>query len=213
MLIAKKWFFIAAGLTAGFVSAMAIFPPAAVRGRGPQNARQPVPEAAIPPAIRLVRPAEPGLGFGPEMEAILPGIQAEEDAEMLNLETGAWGNAPHFKYAIDDVPALVTWIRASGVNISGRVWPGGGADCITYNMTIAPVETECWYKGAAELNHSIPVPQPNRHSPRRWLVFHTGEETYAFRTDTGTLGILRLVGLSNDGQGVKIRYKLAQEKV
>ena len=32
--------------------------------------------------------------------------------------------------------------------------------------------------------------------------------TYIFRTGEGTLGMLRIVGLSQNGQGVTIRYKL-----
>ena len=213
MFTAKKWFFVAAGLTAGFVAAMAIFPPPHVRGQVPQSARQlAIREATIGPAIRLARPADRGLGFGPEMEATLPGNWSDERIEMLNLETGAWGTAPGLQHFIEDVPALVTWIRASGVNISGRVWPGGGAECITYNMMVVPVETECWGKAAAEVVRGIPVQEPNHHSPRKWLDLQNGEETYAFRTDTGASGILRLVGLSDDGQGVRIRYKLVQEQ-
>ena len=209
MLSAKKWFFMAAGLTAGFAAAIAVLPPGVVRGQA-RSEREATAGAGNHVAIRSVRPADRGLGFGPEMEAILPGTRSDAQNEMLNLETGGSRTVPgpHFN---DNVAALVAWIRTSGVNISGRVWSDGSVDCITYNMTVVPVETGCWGKTAAEAISGIPVPEPNRHSPRRWLVPEAGKaKTYAFRTDTGTFGILRLVGLSDNGQGVKIRYKLVQ---
>ena len=37
---------------------------------------------------------------------------------------------------------------------------------------------------------------------------HDHPDTYMFRTGEGTLGMLRIVGLSPRGQGMKIRYKL-----
>ena len=208
---AKKWFFMTAGLAAGFAVATAILPPKALREQRVQSARQAVAEAGVHPAIGLVRLADRDLGFGPEMEAILPATRDNGPIQMLNLNTGRFGTTPGLENSIDDVPALVNWIRTHDVNISGRVWPGAGADCITYNMTVVPVEPESWEKPAAEVMRGLPVPEPNRHSPRRWLVVETGRTaTYAFRTDTGTLGILRLVGVSDDGQGVRIRYKLVQ---
>jgi hypothetical protein len=36
-------------------------------------------------------------------------------------------------------------------------------------------------------------------------------DTYIFRTGDGTLGMLRIVGLSQHSQGVKIRYKLLNQ--
>ena len=113
----------------------------------------------------------------------------------------------------DDAAAMVRWIHSNALNISGRVWPDGSAACITYNMTAVPVETRCWDQAAASDIPGIPVPEPGRHSPSRLLVLGPGgPQTYVFRTDTGTLGMLRLVGLSEDQRAVKIHYKLLRAR-
>src|SRR5207245_857365 len=93
-------------------------------------------------------------------------------------------------------------------DISCSVW-SSGATCITYDMIIVPVETKCWEQTTEQELLGNPALAPVRHSPRRLLVLgHDRPDTYIFRTAEGTLGMLRILGLSQHKQGVKIRYTL-----
>lgn len=172
---------------------------------------QAFPEHGSHQGVTLTRIAGSGQGFGPVVEATLPAVGNNGEIQLLDLETGRWLIQPRNDRFNGDPAALVSWIRTNSVHISGRVWSDGSADCVTYNMTVVAVEPGCWSK-AGDLP-VIPVLGPGQHSPRKLLVLggdHAG--TYAFRTDEGTLGMLCLVGLSDDHQGVIIRYKLLQAR-
>ena len=169
------------------------------------------PERGLCREVTLARVAGSGQGFGPVVEATLPAAGANEETQLLDLETGRSLVQLGIDHFNGDSAAFVSWTRTNGMHICGRVWSDGSADCVTYNMTVVPVEPSCWSK-AGDLP-AIPLLGPGQHSPRRLLVLggdHTG--TYAFRTDEGTLGMLCLAGLSDDHRGVKIRYKLLQAR-
>src|SRR4051812_13277817 len=145
--------------------------------------------------------------LGPVTERVLADPEPDGPTDILNLETGrALAQAPlDFNSRAD---AIMNWIRTNGLDISCFLWPGGAA-CITYNMTILPVEKDSWEKTTADDLLSNPNLAPGLHSPRRLLILGNNRpDTYIFRTGEGTLGMLRIVGLSQHGGGVAIRYKL-----
>jgi hypothetical protein len=203
----KKWFVIAAILSAVLLATAAYVTQTLrhlSRAGGEADA-----EAGSRAVLSLDQLAGSGHGFGPVVEVMLPAARGDGKTEILNLKTGRWLTQPSLGYFHDDARALRTWIRTNGLNISGRVWPDGSATCVTYNMAAVPVETKCWEETAAGDLPVIPVLAPDQHSPRRLLVLRPGRtQTYAFRTDEGTTGILYLLGLSDDGCGVRIQYKL-----
>src|SRR5215475_446315 len=98
------------------------------------------------------------------------------------------------------------WVRSNGLDIS-CFGLSRGAACVTYDMTVVAVEGKCWEQNEEEelVDNAALAAGP---SPRKLLVLHDGPATYMFRTGEGTFGMLRLVGLSQDGRGVKICYKL-----
>jgi hypothetical protein len=205
----KKWFLIGAVLSVVLLAAATHFPQEVLHWQ-PSGARS----VAAPPAdlhAEITRVAGSGLGFGPVVEATLPAARGDGETELLDLETSRWLTQPGLEDFNENVGAMMTWIRTSGANISGRVWPDGSAACVTYNMTMVPLQTSCWEKTAAGELPGIPALDPDQHSPSRLLVLGCGRtETYVFRTDEGTLGMLRLVGLSADERLVTIRYKVLQ---
>lgn len=145
--------------------------------------------------------------FGPVTEAVLPGAKSHEP-EMLDLETGRFVLQEPFQRFKFRAEAIMRWIRSNGLDISCNVWSTGAA-CVTYDMTVVPVLAKRWEDIAEEELLSNPALTPKHHSPRRLLVLgRNSADTYLFRTGDGTLGILRISGLSQNGQGVKIRYKL-----
>ena len=208
----KKWFLIAAIAGAVILAAIAYFPQQVLRRQ--RSSAQSLAGSGLRPEVTLTRVADSGQGFGPVVEATLPAERSDGATESLDLETGRWLTVPALERFNEDVGAMIAWIRTNGLNISCRVWSDGSAACVTYNMTVVPVETKCWNEPAADDFHGFQVLAPGQHSPRRLLFVGPGRaETYVFRTDEGTLGMLRLVGLSEDEPLMKIRYKLLQARV
>lgn len=147
--------------------------------------------------------------FGPVIETVLPGATNDGRAQIFDLERGRVTLEPLFEDFGFRADAIMASIRSRGLDISCSVWSNSGAACITYDMTIVPVARKCWNETTEEeLLHNSALALKS-HPPRRLLVLGSNRpDTYVFRTGEGTLGVLRLDGLSKDGRGVKIRYKL-----
>jgi hypothetical protein len=146
--------------------------------------------------------------FGPVMEITLPAADDTGCAKILDLESGRallQPPAEHFNY---NASTIVAWLRSNGLDISCFVWPGG-ATCVTYEMNIVAVDCKCWEKTTEKELLANPVLARRSHSPRKLLVLGENRpDTYLFRTGEGTLGMLRILGLSQDRRGVKVSYKL-----
>lgn len=145
--------------------------------------------------------------FGPAIDFILPAAKNENAAEILDLEIGKTMLQPSLD---SDARAdeIMAWIRSNGLDISCSVWSNGAA-CVTYAMTIVGVERKCWDESTTQELSNNPNLWQKGHSPRRLLLLGNNEvNTYMFRTGDGTFGMLRIIGLSGNGQGVKICYKL-----
>jgi len=146
--------------------------------------------------------------FRPVVEAVLPAAKTDKPAEILDLETGRTLPDPAFADFDFRADAITTWIRTNGLDISCQVWSTLAA-CVTYDMTTIAVEGKCWNETTEEDLLANPALAPKLHSPRRQLVLGSNSpDTYIFRTGQGTLGILRIMGVTEDRQGVRIRYKL-----
>jgi hypothetical protein len=146
--------------------------------------------------------------FGPMMEIVLRAAKTDSPPEITNLETGRPLVQPSTESFNSRADAIMGWILSHGLDISCNVWSGGAA-CVTYDMTVVPVESKYWEKSTEDELLGNRELAPVSHAPRRLLVLgHDRPDTYMFRTGEGTLGMLRIVGLSEHGNGVKIRYKL-----
>jgi len=146
--------------------------------------------------------------FGPVIETVLPPAKTNGTTEIFDLETGRVLLQPPFEHFNSRPDAIMGWVRSNGLDISCNVW-STGATCITYDMTVVAVEGKCWEETTEEELVADPALALGRHSPRRLLVLgHNRPDTYMFRTGEGTLGMLRIVGVNQDGSGVKICYRL-----
>jgi hypothetical protein len=145
--------------------------------------------------------------FGRVIDTVLPAAKTNGATDILNLETGrALLQPPLDLNSRADV--IMAWIRSNGLDISCSAWPASAA-CVTHDMAIVAVEAKCWENTTEEEILTNPALAARRHHPRRLLVLgQSHPDTYVFRTGEGTLGMLRITGLSQDGQGVNIRYKL-----
>ena len=146
--------------------------------------------------------------FGSVIETVLPPAKAEGVASLLDLETGRTLVYPSLESFNSRADAMMAWPRSNGLDLSCNVWPGG-ANCVTYDMTVVPVQRKCWEEMSEQELLGNPALAAVPHSPRRLIVLgHGHPDTYVFRTGEGTLGMLRIVGLNEGESGVKIRYKL-----
>jgi len=158
---------------------------------------------------RLAGPISGQVGkFGHETELVLPAATDHRPAGILDLETERILPQPAFDSPDVTADKIIGWIRTNGLDISASTWSNGAA-CVTYDMTVVAVEGKCWSETTEEELRANPALAPRMHSPRRQLILGPNRpDTYAFRTAEGTLGMLRLIGLSDDRSGVRIRYKL-----
>ena len=157
---------------------------------------------------RMAAILEPAGNFGPVTEVTLPAAEMNRPAQIRDLETGRSLPEPTLEAFNSDAHAIMAWIRSKGLDISCFAW-SGGATCVTYDMNIVAGDNKCWEKTTAQELLANPALAPKTHSPRRLLVLGENRpDTYMFRTGEGTLGMLRIIGLSQDGRGVKICYKL-----
>ena len=151
---------------------------------------------------------DPGGKFGPVVETVLPPARGDSSVDILDLETGRTSLQPPIEHFNSGAAAIMGWIRSNSLDISCFTWPTGAA-CVTYDMSIVPVEGHSWDDTTEQELVANPALAPVPHSPRRLLVLgHGRPDTYLLRTAEGTLGILRIVGADQHGKGVKIRYKL-----
>jgi hypothetical protein len=158
--------------------------------------------------VRIAAILGPAGKFGPVMEITLPAAQSDRPAQIRDLETGRCLPEPALEDFNSNARAIMAWIRSNGLDISCFVWPGG-ATCVTYDMNIVAVDGKCWEKTTENELLANPVLARRSHSPRKLLVLGENRpDTYLFRTGEGTLGMLRILGLSQDRRGVKVSYKL-----
>ena len=145
--------------------------------------------------------------FGPVIDTVLPAA-TQGAAQILDLETGRTLLQPPLDDPSSRADSIMSLIRSNGLDISCSVW-SGGANCVTYDMTIVPVESKSWDQTTEQDLLANPALAPVSHSPRKLLMLgHNNPDTYAFRTAEGTLGMLKIDGLDQHQRGVKIRYKL-----
>src|SRR3954447_4465664 len=107
--------------------------------------------------------------FGPVIETILTATKPGEPADIPDLETRHALRQPPFEHFNSGAGAIMGWIRSNGLDVSSFLWSGGAA-CVTYDMSIAPVEGKCWEETTEQELRGNPVLAAARHSPRRLLL-------------------------------------------
>ena len=78
--------------------------------------------------------------FGPVIETVLLAANTNGRAQILDVETGHGLPEPLPEAFGFRANAIMGWIRGKGLDISCSVWPNGGAACVTYEMTLLPVD-------------------------------------------------------------------------
>jgi len=149
------------------------------------------------------------LAFGPVIELDVP------DLGLLDLDRGEMMRPPaHLDGA--DGEAMVEWTRETGADLAAATEPmDGWRGLVGYDMATGPVSTaETWDQVTA--NHVAELTGRLREATPAWMPRRTGSlpvvagSAYAFKTREGGMGILQIVGFTEDPKGVRIRYKMVQ---
>jgi len=147
--------------------------------------------------------------FNREVEAIVPACQGARP-QWLDLETGRCLTEPDSDYFADQPSAQLDWLRTNGLDLVATVYRDGDYCLYPRHMAVAPVDEALWEQATPEAIASHPalrlIPHPVRSSiaPARGQV-----ATYIFRTEEGTFGMLRVLGLDPSLSRLTIHYKLA----
>lgn len=175
-------------------------------------------QEVVIPHVRLRRMdlAEAGAArFGPAVERTVYGYQSGKDW-LLNLETGETYSPPGLDWNQnpDDV---WKWAHEHGVHVTGlNVESQGGLYGFEMKAAVIRDESARFESiDAATLenalsNSSVPVSTHNGGPPLYQLWGKDWMNLFTFRTDDGILGVLQIIGFTENPRGVKIRYKLAQ---
>jgi len=142
--------------------------------------------------------------FGPVIERVIAcrkgfsGEAAPEPGPMyLDLDTAAYVK----------LKALPTsrMIRGAGVDVYWEPGAGGtGARLATSNLQLQPLSEKAgWNSSPERLRRALLAASP-------YSLAHPGDSTLAFKTRDGGVGVLQILGLTEDRQGMRIRYKLVR---
>ncbi|MCK4282999.1 MAG: hypothetical protein KAX44_01685, partial [Candidatus Brocadiae bacterium] len=165
---------------------------------------------AVPAAEAPAGQAPSSGPFGPVIERVL--LDANRRAAcFIDLETGRVLSAPTDADVLRQVgsgpESKLAWVRSYGVDAAGQVLEGkmtlAGLDLI-----LVPVAVERWDSTTAAFlfeNQVLAIGAPGMFTP----VTPSDElpATYGFKTREGGMGILQIVGFTEEPKGVKIRYK------
>jgi len=144
---------------------------------------------------------------GEVIEAVLPETRSGQQRELFDLETGRRMPEPVFDYG--HARESITWIRNSGLDISGLVLQSGKPVCIGFYLAVVPVNHQLWNTITPGDLSAHPELMQMVDAKRPFIVpTEGGTDTFLFRTVEGTTGVLQVRGVTEDGRCVKIRYKL-----
>jgi thiol-disulfide isomerase/thioredoxin len=146
--------------------------------------------------------------FGPVIERMVCDESAGKDM-FIDFDTGRVTSQP-------DVPpepgeTFESWLKKIGADAMGSVGGRGNIEGLAcWEMVVIPVDNASWdnIDKASYFLQFFEISSPG--SP----VFMTGKSelpvTYMFKTREGGIGILQIIGISDNPKGVKIQYKLLQ---
>lgn len=163
--------------------------------------------AAIPPNQP---PRDNLLGFSVEVETSMTASCETARRHWLDLETGRCLTEPELDYFVNRKALRLDWLRTNNLDLLAAVYHDRSYCYFPRHMTVAPVDGKLWEQATPEEIASHPAlrsilnPIRSAASPPKGKI-----ATYIFRTEQGTFGILRVLGLDPSQRQLKLHYKLA----
>ncbi len=152
--------------------------------------------------------------FGPVIEQVLNNIirrGGSRTAEMLDLDTQR--RATMREFGKDDRQTH-RWIREQKVDVVGPMGKGPPV-LLLFDTAVVAIPNNQWQTITASQivnNWALSQQEPDKISTLPTSPSDLEEKTCIFKTREGGLGVLQIVGASDNSQGVKIRYKMIKDK-
>jgi hypothetical protein len=149
-------------------------------------------------------------GFGPVIERLVGDVATHQAPELIAFETG---QLVFQRDILGEMPGGLTAARAAerfrnhGIDATGTLDPNTRG-LAGWDMCALPIDAKAFdHLGVAELREVLADTVPGRPV----VMMGTGPlpATYATKTRAGRIGLLQILGFSDQPRGVKIRYKLA----
>jgi len=151
------------------------------------------------------------VGFGPVIERVVnSGRTGDEGRDfVIDFDSGRVLTPP----ALDSVEQRVDWARKSGVDGVGAVEMDlRGLLCM--EMIVMPAQGRQWETLSVQNLQRMLEDEGHELEGAKAAMNATGKDlpaTFVFRTHEGGMGILQIVGFTDNPKGVKIRYKMVQQ--
>lgn len=161
-----------------------------------------VEKAAVQPTTQ----AAEKLTFGPVIEATL---DARENGKALDLDTGRQKESP-FPGKNPGRMGQKKWAKATGMDLEAEVRDSTRGRLFSYDGRMLKVKNRLWAETTLA-NQATILPEPTVEG-ESFLVDMNVEvgDTLTFRTREGGVGMLQILGFTEDPKGIKIRYKMLQ---
>ncbi len=158
--------------------------------------------------------------FGaPQEFPVVPGHWENPDSTYLDLDTG---RTTFMRYpSIGGRSWVRNWLEQEGmdVRLTTDAKPTEPIKLTYYNVTVTPMPSNAWAKvEAQDVIKSLPPPSLKAEPPpifggpviRYFSPEQDRTDCYSFRTREGGMGLLQIIGSTDNPRGVKLRYKLVQ---
>ena len=150
--------------------------------------------------------------FARELEVQLLAVTEGAQGQWLDFETARFLTEPDTDY-FDGPGAYLEWCRTNSLDLSAVLYRDEGYWLFLSPAAITRVEAKLWEQATPEEIISHPGLRAIRQSHYSAISpAHDRSNTYLFRTQQGTFGILRLLEFDPVSRQVKIQYKLAQPR-
>ncbi|HET6327362.1 MAG TPA: hypothetical protein VFG04_21955 [Planctomycetaceae bacterium] len=177
------------------------------------------------PPIRQVRRDESD--WEPERIGILKG-PGRGQPFVMNLETGKRETPPdsvvpaHLSGSFANDKGLAAWCRAHGddigtmqLQVAGNVKPARSTTLALIGLdmnALAILPSSYEEMSLAELKDLIARYPP--HTDQAWMAYHAEprRDTYVIATKSGTMGVLQIKAIREEGGGIAFRYRLAKNR-
>jgi len=152
---------------------------------------------------------KPVTAVGQEITILLTSAALVERRQWLDLEGVRCWVEPDWEY-FEHARAYLDWCRANSLDMAVVFDSNQSYWLFTSAMAVTPVAGKLWEQATPEDIISHPGLRAISHfSYTAILPERDRAETYLFRTEAGTLGILRLQEFNPASRQLKLQYKLA----
>jgi hypothetical protein len=147
------------------------------------------------------------LSFGPVIELVVNDMVANTN-NLLDLDSGTISTFPPsiVDYRMSDA---ASWYRKNGVDVMGRTQ---NSPLLGRGLIAHRVPAEWWNNLTAEQLETFLVQSTHEQVTVETVLNYVDGATFLFKTREGSVGLLQDTGFTENPRGVKLRYKLVQNK-